>query len=100
MAKDENEDLKPVPIIGNGKDSLLSRAEFQQLAKVPAEIEWFGNINNPRTRRAYMLDLRDFMDFFGIGETHSRHYGPSLPEAWKVSTRFNHHRRRFDCFSW
>ncbi len=63
---DENEDLKPVPITGTGNNNLLSRAEFQQLAEVPPEIEWFANIGNPRTRRAYMSDLRDFMDFVGI----------------------------------
>ncbi len=66
MAKDEKGDLKPVPITGTGKDNLLSRAEFQQLADVPPEIEWFAYIDNPRTRPAYMIDLRDFMDFVGI----------------------------------
>jgi integrase/recombinase XerD len=41
----------------------LTRAEFQQLAQVPAEVEWFANIDNKRTRRAYHIDLRDFMQF-------------------------------------
>ena len=77
MAKDEKGDLKPVPITGTGKGNLLSRAEFQQLANVPAEIEWFANINNPRTRRAYMQDLRDFMDFVGIRR----------PEEFRVVSR-------------
>ncbi len=63
---DENGDLKPVPITGTGNNNLLSRAEIQQLAEVPPEIEWFANLGNPRTRRAYMSDLRDFMDFVGI----------------------------------
>ena len=66
MAQGENEDLKPVPITGTGNNNLLSRAEFQELADVPPEIEWFANIDNPRTRRAYMIDLRDFMAFVGI----------------------------------
>ncbi len=66
MAEYENQDLKPVPIRGTGNNNLLSRAEFQALADVPPEIEWFSNIGNPRTRRAYMIDLRDFMDFVGI----------------------------------
>lgn len=30
------------------------------------EIEWFANITNPRTRRAYEIDLKDFMAFVGI----------------------------------
>ena len=77
MAQDENEDLKPVPMAGTGNDNLLSRAEFQQLAKVPAEIEWFANLGNPQTRRAYMLDLRDFMEFVGI-----RRLGPPAGRLW------------------
>lgn len=44
----------------------LTRPEFQQLAAVPAEDEWFANIDNPRTRRAYRIDLQEFMDFAGI----------------------------------
>jgi site-specific recombinase XerD len=44
----------------------LTSAEFHQLAAVPAEAEWFRNIDNPQTRRAYKADLKDFMDFTGI----------------------------------
>jgi site-specific recombinase XerD len=44
----------------------LSAAQFHQLAAVPAEAEWFANLDNPRTRRAYEADLRDFMTFCGI----------------------------------
>jgi integrase/recombinase XerD len=45
---------------------LLTKAEFQGLAQVPPEIEWFANIQNERTRRAYQNDLRDFLAFVGI----------------------------------
>ncbi|WP_426103026.1 tyrosine-type recombinase/integrase [Pseudomonas sp. PSPC3-3] len=44
----------------------LSAIEFQQLASVPAAVEWFANIDNPRTRRAYQNDLEDFCGFVGI----------------------------------
>ncbi|MEA9979944.1 MULTISPECIES: tyrosine-type recombinase/integrase [unclassified Pseudomonas] len=44
----------------------LTAAEFQQLASVPAAAEWFANIDNPRTRRAYQIDLSDFCSFVGI----------------------------------
>ena len=30
----------------------LTAAQFQHLAAVPASVEWFANIDNPRTRRA------------------------------------------------
>ena len=44
----------------------LSAVEFQQLAGVPAAVEWFANIDNPRTRRAYQNDLEDFCSFVGL----------------------------------
>jgi len=44
----------------------LTAAEFHQLGNVPPEAEWFANLDNPRTRRAYQIDLRDFMTFTGI----------------------------------
>ena len=45
---------------------LLTAEEFQGLADVPPELEWFANIVNPHTRRAYMNDMQDFMRFVGI----------------------------------
>jgi site-specific recombinase XerD len=44
----------------------LTSAQFHQLADVPPAIEWFANIDNPQTRRAYENDLRSFMQFAGI----------------------------------
>jgi integrase/recombinase XerD len=45
---------------------LLTAAEFHQLADVPPEVEWFANLSNPSTRRAYETAIRDFMIFTGI----------------------------------
>ena len=45
---------------------MLTAAEFRQLAKVPPAAEWFANISNSNTRRAYRNDLQEFMDFVGI----------------------------------
>lgn len=33
---------------------------------MPPEAEWFANIENPNTRRAYQNDLKSFMRFVGI----------------------------------
>lgn len=44
----------------------LDGAEFQRLAAVPPEVEWFANLTNANTRRAYRGDVRDFMVFLGI----------------------------------
>ena len=45
---------------------LLTAAEFHRLADVPPEVEWFANISNAHTRRAYENAVRDFMQFAGI----------------------------------
>lgn len=45
---------------------LLTADAYQRLAEVPPEVEWFANIDNVRTRRAYEGDLQDFMVFVGI----------------------------------
>ena len=44
----------------------LTAPEFHQLAQVPPSAEWFANIDNPNTRRAYRNDLQEFMGFVGI----------------------------------
>jgi site-specific recombinase XerD len=44
----------------------LTTTEFHLLANVPPEAEWFANLDNARTRRAYQIDLNDFMAFTGI----------------------------------
>jgi len=46
----------------------LTSAEFLELSEVPPETEWFANIDNPNTRRAYKNDIRDFFNFAGIGK--------------------------------
>lgn len=52
--------------IARANNRQLTAAEFHQLGNVPPEVEWFANLDNPRTRRAYQIDLRDFMTFTGI----------------------------------
>jgi len=45
---------------------LLTAAAFHQLADVPPEVEWFANLSNASTRRAYENAVKDFMRFTGI----------------------------------
>ena len=52
-------------------------AEFHRLADVPPEVEWFANLSNPSTRRAYENAVRDFMRFTGIRR----------PEEFRTVTR-------------
>jgi integrase/recombinase XerD len=56
---------------------LLSAPEFQGLAKMPCEVEWFKNIRNASTRRAYENAIRDFILFTGI----------ERPEEFRLVTR-------------
>ena len=35
------------------RERALTAEEFRHLTDVPPEVEWFANITNPRTRRAY-----------------------------------------------
>src|SRR5271163_1387050 len=58
-------------------ERLLTAAEFHRLADVPPEIEWFANIRNRSTRRAYENAIRDFMRFTGIAR----------PEEFRTVTR-------------
>ncbi len=55
--------------VRNGERKLTAR-EFQSLADVPPEAEWFANIENANTRRAYKNDVEDFMSFAGIQVSH------------------------------
>jgi len=56
---------------------LLTAAEFHRLADVPPEVEWFANLSNPSTRRAYENAVKDFMRFTGI----------ERPEEFRTVTR-------------
>ena len=55
----------------------LTAPEFHQLAQVPPATEWYANIDNSNTRRAYRNDLGEFMRFVGI----------SAPEDLRLVTR-------------
>jgi integrase/recombinase XerD len=58
------QNTSPAKIAPAGR--LLTAAEFYRLAAVPPEAEWFANLTNPQTRRAYEHAIRDFMRFTGI----------------------------------
>jgi len=45
---------------------MLDDASFQRLAELPPEVEWFANITNANTRRAYRRDVRDFASFVDV----------------------------------
>ena len=61
-------DTSPLPAIPAAASRLLTAEQFQRLADVPPEIEWFANLGNKATRRAYENALGDFMKFTGIAK--------------------------------
>jgi integrase/recombinase XerD len=58
-------------------DRALTSAAFHGLAAVPPEVEWFANLGNRATRRAYQNALQDFIRFTGIAK----------PEEFRIVTR-------------
>lgn len=62
----------------------LTNVDFHQLAEVPPALTWFGNIDNPQTRRAYQNDVQEFMAFAGIEDPHAfRQVGRGHVLAWR-----------------
>jgi site-specific recombinase XerD len=55
-----------ISLVPRNSERILTAVEFTSLAEVPPEVEWFANIENLNTRRAYQNDLRHFMRFTGI----------------------------------
>src|SRR5262249_15416770 len=60
----------------------LTAVEFEHLAVVPPELEWFANIRNIRTRRAYHNDVTDFVALPG-----SVHLKVCAPSHGRMSSR-------------
>jgi site-specific recombinase XerD len=58
-------------------DRRLTAAEFQGLAEVPPEFEWYANLGTAQTLRAYKNAIGDFMRFAGI----------ERPEDFRIVTR-------------
>jgi len=61
----------------HGHGVVLTAEQFQSLATVPPDAEWFANLDSEQTRRAYRNDIGEFMRFVGI----------NLPEQFRDITR-------------
>jgi integrase/recombinase XerD len=68
---------KKTPALVVVTERLLTAATYQGLADVPPEMEWFANLANAATRRAYQTALQDFIRFTGIEQ----------PEEFRTVTR-------------
>ncbi len=75
MSSDLPTSSPPALVVPAGR--LLTAAQFQRLGDVPPENEWFANLGNANTRRAYENAIKDFMQFTGIVK----------PEEFRTVTR-------------
>jgi integrase/recombinase XerD len=66
LAKNEGQGDNNKTLVVKECARVLTAAEFHRLSEVPPAIEWFANIRNEKTRRAYRRDVQDFMRFVGI----------------------------------
>jgi integrase/recombinase XerD len=57
--------------VGNAKvpaaTRVLTPAEFGDHPELPPDLEWLANLTNPKTRRAYKIDVEEFINFAGLG---------------------------------
>jgi hypothetical protein len=66
----------------------LTPAQDGDLAEVPPELEWLANITNPKTRRAYKIDVSEFSAFAGLrGPTELRTVTRAHVIAWRKDPR-------------
>jgi integrase/recombinase XerD len=77
LVKNEGQEDPNTTLVVKESARALTAAEFHRLAEVPPAMEWFGNIRNEKTRRAYKSDVQDFMRFVGI----------QSPEEFRIVTR-------------
>ena len=62
----------------------LTLAQFGELADVRPEHEWLANVTNEKTKRAYKIDVAEFMLFSGLHEpTSLRTVARSHVIAWR-----------------
>ena len=58
-------------LVSIDSERTLSIEQYQALADVPPELEWLANITNEKTRRAYKVDVAEFLGFSGLTEINS-----------------------------
>jgi integrase/recombinase XerD len=74
----------PVPVTPPPPPMTLTTLQFQDLAEIPPELEWFANLTNANTRRAYQQDIRDFQAFAGLQRPEQfRHVTRAHVIAWR-----------------
>jgi hypothetical protein len=56
----------PNELVSINSARALTKDQFAGLADVPPELEWLAIITNAKTRRAYKVDVAEFVKFSGL----------------------------------
>jgi site-specific recombinase XerD len=65
-------------------EGALPLADFSDLADIPPEIEWFANLDNANTKKAYERDVKEFMAFATVSTpTQLRQVSRAHVIAWR-----------------
>src|SRR5215471_21235866 len=75
----------------------LTPAQFGDLADIPPELEWLANLTNPKTRRAYKIDVEEFIAFAGLGGIAELR---AVTRAHVIAWRKDLEQRELYCRSW
>ena len=64
----------------------LPLADFSALADIPPEIEWFANLDNANTKKAYERDVKEFLAFATVATpTQLRQVSRAHVIAWRTN---------------
>jgi integrase/recombinase XerD len=55
-------------LVSINKERTLTPEQYRDLADVPPELEWLANITNAKTRRAYKVDVAEFIAFSSLDD--------------------------------
>ena len=61
----------------------LTPQQFQALSDIPPEMEWLANIDSEQTKRAYLSDIRQFLEYTNIEWYEMRHITRAHVIAWR-----------------
>ena len=53
-------------LVSINRERTLTPEQYRDLADIPPELEWLANITNTKTRRAYKVDVAEFIAFTNL----------------------------------
>jgi integrase/recombinase XerD len=75
-------------LVSSDSERTLSLEQYRALADVPPELEWLANITNEKTRRAYKVDVAEFITFTGLKDHSELRTVVRRHVAWRKDMEF------------